>query len=84
MRRLIVTVVSVTALGGLGATGALASGQPNQSCEDPGANPPPGFASGGFSNAESRYAGPGTPSANSGNDHAVSQYDVACFGGSSR
>ena len=28
------------------------------------------------------YAGsPGTPSAANGNSHAVSQYDVACFGG---
>jgi hypothetical protein len=31
------------------------------------------------------YAGsPGTPSAANGNEHAVSQYDVACFEVSSR
>ncbi|MDP9344516.1 MAG: hypothetical protein M3P44_02135 [Actinomycetota bacterium] len=61
---------------------AFASGQPNASCESPGANPPPGFSTTGFANAESHYAGSeGTPSAANGNSHAVSQYDIACFGG---
>jgi hypothetical protein len=51
--------------------------------EDTDANPPPGFSSGGFSNAQSQYAGtPGTPSANnSQSGKAVSQYVIACFGG---
>jgi hypothetical protein len=58
------------------------AGQPNASCEAAGANPPPGFATDGFATAEDHYAGSdGTPSAANGNDHAVSQYDIACFGG---
>jgi hypothetical protein len=64
------------------STGSALGGQPNASCEDPGANPPPGFSTGGFANAEERYAGsPGTPSAANGSSHAVSQYDIACFRG---
>jgi hypothetical protein len=39
----------------------------------------PKFDSQGFANAEIHYAGSdGTPSLNSNNDHAVSQYDIAC------
>jgi hypothetical protein len=55
------------------------TGQPTQSCQ---AQPtqPNGFATGGFANAVTRYAGsPGTPSLANGNTHAVSQYDVACY-----
>jgi hypothetical protein len=54
------------------------TGQPNQSCEEsqPG---PPGFNSGGFANAEEHYAGNGKSAAHANSDHAVSQYDVACF-----
>ena len=60
--------------------GPVAAGQPGASCQDPGSLMPPGFASGGFANAGLRYAGsPGTPSLDSGNAHAVSQYDVACL-----
>jgi len=72
---------------GLAVAGPASAGQPNASCEDPGANPPPGFSTGettgtGFSHAETVYAGSkGTPSAANGNSHAVSQYDIACFGG---
>jgi hypothetical protein len=57
------------------------SGQPGQECGESGAEQsPPGFDSGGFSNAESHYAGSdGTPSAANGSSKAVSQYDVACF-----
>jgi hypothetical protein len=41
---------------------------------------PAGFLTDGFANAEERYAGSdGTPSLAHGNEHAVSQYDVACF-----
>ena len=82
MKRLTVALVIAAALTPFGA-GVSFAGQPNASCEDPGANPPPGFSSPGFTNAETKYAGsPGTPSAN--NSHsgkAVSQYDIACFGG---
>jgi hypothetical protein len=83
MRRLVVVLVTLAAA--VGAPSALA-GQPNASCEAAGANPPPGFSTGGFANAESHYAGSeGTPSAAHANStHAVSQYDIACFGGPHR
>ena len=82
MRKLPVVLLVAAALSPLGAGTAL-GGQPNASCEAPGANPPPGFSTGGFANAETHYAGSdGTPSAaNSKSGHAVSQYDIACFGG---
>jgi hypothetical protein len=81
MRRLPIALVVAAALTPLGA-GTSFAGQPNASCEATGANPPPGFSSGGFANAKTVYAGtPGTPSAANGNSHAVSQYDIACFGG---
>jgi hypothetical protein len=85
MRRLPVALVVAVALTPLGA-GASFAGQPNASCEDPGANPPPGFGTSGFANAEAHYAGSeGTPSAaNSRSGHAVSQYDIACFRGPSK
>jgi hypothetical protein len=78
-------LVVAAALMPLGA-GVSFAGQPNASCEDTGANPPPGFSTGGFENAEARYAGSeGTPSAaNSNSEHAVSQYDIACFRGPKR
>jgi hypothetical protein len=81
MKRLPIAVLVAVALTPLGA-GVSHAGQPNASCEDTGANPPPGFSTGGFANAENHYAGsPGTPSAANGNSHAVSQYDIACFRG---
>ena len=57
------------------------AGQPGAECGAPGAtSEPAGFGTGGFANAETHYAGSdGTPSLRSGNDHAVSQYDVACY-----
>jgi len=57
------------------------SGQPSAGCGDPNATVMPnGFNSGGFANAESRYANPdSTGGAASGNAHVVSQYDVACY-----
>jgi hypothetical protein len=56
-------------------------GQPGAECGDDNAlTAPAGFSSGGFANAETHYAGSdGTHSLVSGNAHAVSQYDVACF-----
>ena len=85
MRRLPIAILVAAALTPLGA-GAAFAGQPNASCEDAGANPPPGFSTGGFANAESHYAGSeGTPSAaNSQSGKAVSQYDIACFRGPKR
>jgi hypothetical protein len=82
MKRLIVAFAVAAALTPFGA-GVSFAGQPNASCEDPGANPPPGFSQPGFENAESHYAGSeNTPSANnSQSGKAVSQYDIACFGG---
>ena len=57
------------------------TGQPGASCGSANATTEPnGFGTGGFSNAEARYAGSdGTPSQANGNSHAVSQYDVACY-----
>ena len=82
MRKLPIALVVAAALTPLGA-GTSFAGQPNASCESSGANPPPGFSSGGFTtHAQAVYAGvPGTPSAANGNSHAVSQSDIACFGG---
>jgi len=55
--------------------------QPGKECGEEGAtSSPPGFGTKGFENAEGHYAGSeGTHSLASGNDKAVSQYDVACF-----
>jgi hypothetical protein len=57
------------------------TGQPNQSCGSrTAATEPNGFGTGGFDNAEAKYAGSdGTPSQENGDSHAVSQYDVACY-----
>lgn len=74
--------VSAVAAALVTAAPAFATGQPNASCESAGATPPPGFATGGFTTAQGVYAGsPGTPSAANGSPDAVSQYDIACFGG---
>jgi hypothetical protein len=80
MRKIL--AVSVVAASLVTAAPAFATGQPNASCESAGATPPPGFATGGFASAQDLYAGsPGTPSAANGSTNAVSQYDIACFGG---
>ncbi len=57
------------------------TGQPSQSCGSKTApTEPNGFGTGGFSNAEAKYAGSdGTQSQANGDSHAVSQYDVACY-----
>jgi hypothetical protein len=86
MRRFLVTVGAVLALGGIPASGAFAAStgaheQPSQSCQDffaTGALVPAGFNTNGFNNiATSMYAG--SQPQNSVNPKAVSQYDVACF-----
>ena len=69
------------------ASGALAggnpadTGQPGAECGDDGATMEQhGFMTTGFAHAELMYAGSeDSDSLNSGNQHAVSQYDVACF-----
>ena len=86
MRKLVAAAATAIAALVLAAAPAGA-GQPNASCEtDPGSNPPPGFATGGFEHATTVYAGAdNSASANApANSHAVSQYDVACVRGRSR
>jgi hypothetical protein len=87
MRRLLAIAVTLVALAASGAPVALAApnpaghGQPSAECGSPGATSmPAGFGTAGFAHAESVYAGSdGTPSAEHGSSHAVSQYDVACY-----
>ena len=66
----------------LAASNPSGNGQPNVECGEDGiTSAPAGFSTGGFANAEDHYAGSdGTQSqANANSDHAVSQYDVACY-----
>jgi hypothetical protein len=86
MKRVFALLGTATVLG-LAATQAVAgnpngTGQPSQSCQSEPTGPP-GITSttNGFATtAVNVYAGsPGTPSLANGNEHAVSQYDVACF-----
>jgi hypothetical protein len=86
MRRKIAAILVAGLLGGGAAavTAVTASaGQPNVSCQNTtGAtqpNPPPGQNSAGFQHATTVYAGGADNPAT--NSHAVSQYDVSCFGG---
>jgi hypothetical protein len=54
------------------------TGQPSQECGAEGAlSSPHGFDTGGFANAETKYAGAAPQ--NSNNPKSVAQYDVACF-----
>jgi hypothetical protein len=90
MRKLLLVAGAVMALSGAMASGALGAsnpagtGQPGTaqasgaSCGAPGSTSEPnGFSSGGFANAESVYANPGTTSGNQ--SHAISEYDIACY-----
>jgi hypothetical protein len=87
IRRTTVGVVIAVLLAVVPATAVIAapnpsgSGQPGAECGDDNATSEPGgFGTGGFETAESSYAGSdGTHSLISGNAHAVSQYDVACY-----
>jgi hypothetical protein len=87
MRRFLIVLFASVIVAAFAATGAAAApnpsgtGQPGAECGDANASvEPAGFSSGGFANAEARYAGSeGTPSALHGGVNAVSQYDVACF-----
>ena len=83
MRRVLVALSGGALLLSMAAGAALAgnpsgTGQPNASCEES-TSAPSGFSSGGFANADLHYAGNGAPSLNANSDHAVSQYDVACY-----
>jgi hypothetical protein len=85
MRKAIVAAACMAALFALpgaafAATNPAGTGQPGANCEAAGMSMPAGFTTGGFATAGAAYAGSdGTASLNSGNAHAVSQYDVACF-----
>jgi hypothetical protein len=74
-------VVAVPAGSAFAASNPSGTGQPGAECGAAGATSmPAGFSTGGFANAEVHYAGSdGTPSVMNGSDHAVSQYDVACY-----
>jgi hypothetical protein len=92
VRRFAITAASVLTLAGFAApafgsppaspgnpagTGQPGTANPNGvSCPSP-ITTPNGFNSGGFSNATSHYANPGTTPGN--NSHAVSEYDIACY-----
>lgn len=66
--------------GSLAAANPSGTGQPNQSCGSAGATSMPnGFNTAGFSHAEEVYAGSGVSATTAQSDHAVSQYDVACY-----
>jgi hypothetical protein len=57
----------------------VGTGQPSQDAESQPLEPA-GFTSGGFANAQGRYANPdSTGGTHSGNSHVVSQYDVAAY-----
>ena len=86
MKRLVIGLFIVALTAVVSAAPALAAsnpsgtGQPNQSCEAVSASPN-GFNTAGFAHAAEVYAGSsGSPTvSNNANDHAVSQYDVACY-----
>jgi hypothetical protein len=78
--RSLILVATLTGVLLLGVAGAALAAQPGAECGDDGAElMPPGFTTGGFDTAEHNYAGSlGTHSLVSDNEHAVSQYDIAC------
>jgi hypothetical protein len=78
----IAVIVAVAPVGAaFAASNPSGSGQPGAECGAANAaTAPAGFGTSGFAKAETHYAGSdGTHSLVSGNTHAVSQYDVACF-----
>ena len=63
-------------------TGQPGTANPNGvACSGTGATlQPNGLGTGGFANAATNYAGSArTGSLNSGNSHAISEYDIACY-----
>ena len=86
MRRVIRVGLLAAALSAVGVPVAVA-GQPNVSCQSAGARTIPGQSTTGFADASLKYAGSTmnpTVTKGVGNAHAVSQYDISCFGGPSR
>ena len=88
LQRLMVAVslAGAIAFGGAALVSAApnpsGTGQPNQSCGSPGADQAPnGFSTQGFAHAETVYAGSdgSASAAHANSDHAVAQYDVACY-----
>jgi hypothetical protein len=88
VRKFAITAASVVALAGtaapaLAAPNPAGTGQPGVAtpngadCATPGLSSPNGFNSGGFANAETLYANPGTTPGNQ--QHAISEYDIACY-----
>lgn len=72
-------IILAFAPGAMAAGNPSGTGQPNVECgEEDTSEAPPGFDTEGFAHAETVYAGNGQ-SAHASNDHAVSQYDVACY-----
>ena len=82
---ILIAALSTLSLGIGGAANAASNpagtGQPSQSCGSATVLSPNGFNSGGFAKAGTAYAGsPETALlAHAQPDHAVSQYDVACY-----
>jgi hypothetical protein len=69
----------------LAASNPSGTGQPGAECgEENALVEPAGFLTDGFGHAEEMYAGSGASVDHAGSEHAVSQYDVACFQLSSR
>jgi hypothetical protein len=93
MRRLLPIAITLVVLCCWSTSGALAArnpagtGQPGTAsptgaaCGSSGSTSmPPGFEGHGFEHASGVYAGsPGTPSAEHGSGHAISEYDIACY-----
>ena len=80
MRRTIIAVALVAGFA-LGSSSALATGQPNQSCESSPSTPGNSASGSGSAfnpdgTAGTKYAG--QQPQNSNNPNSVSQYDVAC------
>lgn len=66
--------------GSMAAPNPSGTGQPSQSCGSAGATSMPnGFNTSGFTHAAEVYAGSGISATTANSEHAVSQYDVACF-----
>jgi hypothetical protein len=66
-----IAVIAVGATPALAAGNPVGTGQPSQSCEEQPSGPA-GFDTAGFAHAQTVYA-------NVDGTHMVSQYDVACY-----
>lgn len=93
MRRFTLTAASVLTLAtaaapALAAPNPAGTGQPGVASTSPNhadcsltSSQPNGFGTGGFTNAGTVYANPAPAQSgtSSGNPHAVSEYDIACY-----